>query len=123
MIFTIPVKKNCDFARVYKNGRYYIGKYLILYVLKGNPGYNALGVSASKKVGKSVRRNRQKRLVRENYRLMESYVRNGFLFVFVIRAQSGDIPDFYIIRSEMRNLFTRAGVFDKQLWDNTQKRD
>jgi len=122
MIFTGAIKKNGDFARIYKNGRHYAGRCLVLYVLKGDPGVNALGVSAGKKVGGSVRRNRQKRLVKENYRLMEGFVRSGHMLVFVVRAQDALTPDFYEIRREMKGLLSKAGIFDNDKWENSQER-
>jgi len=117
MIFTAALKKNSDFSRIYKKGRHYTSKYLILYVLREYPDKNALGVTASRKVGKSVRRNKLKRLVKENYRLMEGYILTGFAFVFVIRAQRDDMPDFYAIRRDMRSLLARAGAFDCDKWE------
>ena len=119
MIFTDTIKRNGDFTRVYKNGRHYTGKNLILYVLKGVQDKNALGVTASKKAGNSVRRNRLKRLVKENYRLFEHCVPAGYLFVFVIRSQNenGNMPGFSDIRHDMKALLNRAGVFDRQKWE------
>jgi len=121
MIYTSTIKENSEFTRIYKNGRYFSGKYLILYVLSGKPGCIEIGLTASRKVGKSVRRNRLKRLIKENYRQFEQYLHTGSKFVYVIRArQDGHMPDYYDIRREMKSLFIRAGVFDQQKWENSQ---
>jgi len=121
MYFTSTIKNNREFSRIYKNGGHYTGKYLILYILNGDPERNALGVTASRKAGKSVRRNRIKRLIKENYRQYELYLHRGRLFVFVVRPRrDAYMPDYYDIRREMRALFNRAGVFDQQLWEKSQ---
>ena len=94
---------------------------MTLYILAGDPERNGLGVTAGKKVGKSVRRNRIKRLIKENFRHFEKFIRTGFRFVFVVRvSRDDDIPGYYDILSEMKSLLTRAGVFDRQLWENSQ---
>jgi len=81
----------------------------------------ALGVTASAKVGKSVKRNRIKRQIKENYRYFEMFVRVGYMYVFIVRArQNESLPDFYEVRREMKSLFVRAGVFDIQKWENSQ---
>jgi ribonuclease P protein component len=121
MIFTATIKSNSEFVRVYKNGRHYAGKYLVLHVLKCEHSVNSLGINASRKVGKSVRRNRIKRLIKENYRLYEAFIRIGYLVVFVVRTpQDGNLPNFHDLHREMKSLFNRAGVFDRTKWENTQ---
>ncbi|MBO5235930.1 MAG: ribonuclease P protein component [Spirochaetaceae bacterium] len=72
MIFSESLKKNKDFQIVYKKGKSYANKYLVMYVLNNEEKKNRLGISVSKKVGNSVVRHRLTRLVRESYRLQES---------------------------------------------------
>ena len=121
MISTVIIKKNSDFARVYRNGRFYTGKYLILHILKDSPDSIALGLTISKKVGKSVRRNRLRRIIKENYRYFEQFIYTGNLFVFVVKArQDGYLPDFFEIRRDMKSLFIRAGTFDQLKWESSQ---
>ena len=121
MIFTVALKKNNEFIHVYKNGRHYAGKHLYLYMLKGNPDAAALGVVASKKTGKSVRRNRLKRLIKENYRFYEEYIRRGFMFIFVVKArQDMHMPEYDEINREMKSLLLRAGAFDQQKWEDSR---
>ena len=118
---TFSIKKNFEFTRVYKRGKYYVGKMLILYVLKDSsgkrPDFNYIGITASKKVGKSVKRNRLKRLVRENYRVYESVLLTGYYMVFVLRKVDED-PDFKAFSKEMRFLLKKAGVMDREKWAN-----
>ena len=80
--------KNKDFQVVYKKGKSYANKYLVMYVLDNNTEENRLGISVSKKVGNSVVRHRITRLIRESYRLQESKFQNGFDIVVIARANA-----------------------------------
>ncbi|NSW92033.1 MAG: ribonuclease P protein component [Firmicutes bacterium] len=110
---TIPLKNNREFLKVYKKGRFFAGKYMVLYALPNGLDINRLGVTASKKAGKSVRRNKIKRLIRENYRMQEEMVKRGYDLVFVVR-NSGNLPDFYEIKREMDFLFRRLKLVDEE---------
>lgn len=113
---TVPLKKNFEFMRVYKKGRFYVGKYIILYVLPNRFTGPRLGITASKKVGKSVYRNRLKRLIRESYRLYEDFIIDGYDMVFVAR-NSEVMPGYQEISREMKFLLKKMEVFDKEKWD------
>lgn len=113
---TVPLKKNYEFVRIYKKGKFYAGKYITLYILKNNYGMNRLGITANKKVGKSVRRNRVKRLIRESYRFYEDFIAEGFDMVVVARSNEV-LPEYSDISREMKYLLKRLGVFDKEKWD------
>ena len=43
------LKSNYDFQTVYRKGKSYANKYLVMYVLENNEGMNRLGISVSKK--------------------------------------------------------------------------
>ena len=47
MIFSDSLKKYGDFQRVYKKGKSYANKYLIMYVLKQDTQENRIGISVS----------------------------------------------------------------------------
>ncbi len=85
MRFSDSLKKNDDFRNVYRNGKSYANKYLVMYVLKNNSEINRIGISVSKKVGNSVVRHRVTRLVRESYRLHENIFNSGLDIVVVAR--------------------------------------
>ena len=105
-----------SFLELYKKGKFYVGKFIILYVLINNLDINRLGITASKKIGKSVTRNRYRRLIRENYRLYENFVKSGNDFVFVAR-NSEILPEFLEIKKEMKFLLRKLNVFDQEKWD------
>ena len=121
---TVPLKKNHEFVRIYKKGKFYAGKYITLYILKNVyfkniNAINRLGITANKKVGKSVKRNRVKRLIRESYRFYEDFVADGFDIVFVARSNAV-LPEYSDVSKEMKFLLKKLGVFDKEKW-NLQK--
>jgi ribonuclease P protein component len=82
--------KNKDFQIVYKKGKSYVNKYLIMYVLNNKEEENRLGISVSKKVGNSVVRHRITRLVRESYRLQKDNFQTGYDIVVIARSNAKD---------------------------------
>ena len=78
--------KNKDFQIVYKNGKSYANKYLVMYVLENNTQENRLGISVSKKVGNSVVRHRLARLIRESYRLNTDMFNSGLNIIVIART-------------------------------------
>ncbi len=91
MIFSESLKKNSDFQNVYKNGKSFANKYIVMYVLPNNKDINRLGISASKKIGNSVVRHRFSRLVRESYRLHENIFNSGLDIVVVARKSASSV--------------------------------
>lgn len=117
MVRTVTLKKNYEFLRLYKKGKFYVGKFIILYILKNSAGTNRLGITVSKKVGKSsVKRNRIRRLIKENYRFYESFIKEGVDCVFVVR-KSDVLPEFTQIKKEMKFLLKKLDVFNQEKWD------
>ena len=85
MKYSESLKKNKDFQLVYKCGKSYANKYLVMYIKENNTGKNRLGISVSKKVGNSIVRHRLTRLIRESYRLQEDSFRCGIDIVVIAR--------------------------------------
>ena len=91
MQFSESLKSNSDFRRVYRGGKSYANKYLVMYVLENGTDQNRLGISVSKKVGNSVVRHRITRLVRESYRLHENIFNSGLDIVVIARNSASAI--------------------------------
>lgn len=112
LIFTTSLKKNVDFLRVYRRGFSIANKNLIIYILKNNTNSNYLGIVVSKKVGNSVVRSRVTRLIRENYRLYESNLLNGFNIVIVARNTCKGLS-YLEIKSSLIHLFKKHNIIKK----------
>lgn len=80
------LRKNADFQLVYKSGKSFANKYLVMYVRENDLGINRVGISVSKKVGNSVVRHRLKRLISESYRLHEDMFNSSLDMVIIARA-------------------------------------
>ena len=91
MQFSESLKKNYEFRYVYKNGKSYANKYLVMYVVENNTDRNRLGISVSKKVGNSVVRHRITRLIRESYRLHENIFNSGLDIVAIARNSASSV--------------------------------
>lgn len=90
MKFSESLKRNADFQNVYKNGKSYANRYLVMYVLENQTSRNRLGISVSKKVGNSIVRHRVTRLIRESYRLQEDMFNSGLDMVVIARKSAKD---------------------------------
>jgi ribonuclease P protein component len=90
MKFSDSLKKNADFQGVYRNGKSYANRLLVMYVLENHTDQNRIGISVSKKVGNSVIRHHVTRLIRESYRLQEDVFNSGLDIVVIARAGAKD---------------------------------
>lgn len=86
MLYTEILKDNKDFLAIYKKGRYSASKYSVIYVRPNGRPYNRFGITAGKKVGNAVCRNRAKRLIRLAYRQYEADLPVGMDIVIVARS-------------------------------------
>ncbi len=110
MKHTQTLCRNYEFARVYQKGHHVAGRLVVLHYLRRNRPQIRLGVTASRQVSGSVRRNRIKRLLRESYRLHETHVRPGYDLILVGRA-SADKPGLAQVEQEVIRLCKRAGIW------------
>lgn len=74
-----------DFSALYNKGRSVGERYVVLFYRKNGKGFNRTAFLASKKVGKSVVRNRARRLMKESYRALEDRLPQGYDFIIIAR--------------------------------------
>ena len=101
------IKKNRDFKKVYGKKQSVANRYLVLYIRRNGMSVNRLGISISRKVGCAVVRNRIRRLIKEQMRLNEKAITEGYDLVIVVRPAATE-ADFHQIG------FSLAGLLDKQ---------
>lgn len=103
------LKKNYEFKRVYNRGKVYSNNLLVLYITENNEGYNRVGFSVSKKVGKSVVRNKVRRRIKECYRLNSNRIKEGYNMVFISRVRAKDAL-YSEIEKAMISLFKKSNI-------------
>lgn len=103
------LKKNADFQMVYKEGKSFANKYLIMYVKENSLDFNRIGISVNKKVGNSVIRHKLKRLILESYRLHEDIFNSSLDMVIVARMTAKD-KNYHDIESAVLHLGKLHGI-------------
>lgn len=105
------LKKNYEFQNVLNNGKFYIGKQVIIYILKNKEETNKFGIAVSKKTCNAVKRNYIKRKIRENYRQIQNELKQGYNIVFLWNKK---IPveqaDFNVIKNDIKKIFSKAEI-------------
>ena len=106
------LKKRWEFQRGYRKGRKYWNREYVLYVYKNTCNRSRLGITASKKIGKSVQRNRAKRLIREVFRLSKDRIYPGYDIIVVGRSPSIHL-EYQSARKTLLRLFQKARILKK----------
>lgn len=89
--FSVSLKENYVFRRLYSKGKSAATPLLVVYFRKNGFGTkNRLGITVGTKVGKAVVRNRVRRRLREIYRLNEARLLPGRDMIIVARVRAKD---------------------------------
>ncbi len=105
----ITIKENRDFKRLYYRGKSFVSPYFVLYVAKGKKGKKRVGVTAGKKIGCAVKRNRAKRLIRAAFSEYFGNIKEGYDFVIVARSKILNVKS-YTVAEEFGKQLRAAGV-------------
>ena len=104
--------KNWQFNRVYGRGKSYVHPHCVLYVAKNRLGYTRIGLTATKKVGHAVQRNRARRVMKAAIDEHLDQNIGGYDLVFVARGMTPKLKSWQL-SSVVAKLFAQAGLPDK----------
>ena len=109
MKYTVSIKRNHEFQRLYRKGRSAVSPALALYCRKRKGEGNRLGLTVGTKVGKAVVRNRVRRRIREAYRVHEGDFLTGYDLVVVARVRAAHVP-YRVIERQLLALADKLGL-------------
>ena len=99
------LRKNVDFQHVRRRGKSQTSRFIVLIASPNRLNHNRFGFSVSKRIGKSVHRNKVKRRMRESVRLKIPEIREGWDLLFIARVpikaatyQQIDQTIFYLLQ-------------------------
>lgn len=132
----IGICENHLYKKTYRSGAKKGSRNVSVYVLrdkdasllkKRNPmktAVNRIGISASKKVGGAVQRNRAKRVIREAYRQIDKTcgVKKGYLIVFVPHEKC-TVSGMREVMDDIRYCFSKLGMLESGMAQPGEKRD
>lgn len=99
-----------DYAWVYRNGCSYANHQLVLYVLvQPKVDRFRVGISASKKIGNAVVRNRLRRIIKEIVRHQADRIANHIDLVFIVRKGAVNM-DYKKLAMSVHHVMCKASI-------------
>lgn len=112
--FTLPKCERLlvrpDFVNVNQSGKRRQSKHFIIRYVRNGLEYSRLGVTAGKKTGNAVQRNRAKRLMREFFRLHKSRIPKGYDVLIIAKKEAGSL-NLCKVDKELGEIFFNKGLF------------
>ncbi len=103
------MRSSADFSRVRTEGRSWSTPLLVVQAAANRRDTVRVGVVVSKRLGKAVRRNRIRRLIREAVRVLCRRLRSGWDLVIIARSRMTEAR-FAEVQAALEEALTRAGL-------------
>jgi ribonuclease P protein component len=100
------IRKRADFVALNLHGRRCYTEHFLVILKRNERDIARVGITTSKKVGNSVRRNRIKRLIREFFRLNKEQMPRGY-DILVVALRRDNKLNFSIIQEELGGLLIK----------------
>ncbi len=104
-----PLTHNKDFTRAYTRGKSFVHPQVVLYVNKNRLGHTRVGITASKKMGNAVTRNRARRVIRAALSAVMPAEIGGYDIVLVARGRTPHMKSTKL-EATLAKLLAGAGV-------------
>lgn len=109
MDIIVPLTENYEFKRVYARGKSVVRPTVVVYCMRKNGPGPRVGITASKKIGNAVKRNRARRLLRESTRELYPQMKSGYDLVLVSRGKTPFV-NCKTVMTELASALEELGV-------------
>lgn len=106
---TQTFKLNKDFRRLYGRGKSLVFPSVVVYYQKNRLNICRIGITAGKKVGCAVNRNRAKRVILASVRELLPNITTGYDFVFVARVKTATVKSTVVL-NHLKKAFLKEGI-------------
>lgn len=113
MEYTVTLKKNHEFRRLYSKGKSAAAATMACYCRKTGREVNRIGFTVSNKIGNAVTRNRIRRRLREIYRLHERGLKRGYDIVVVARHRAAE-ADYHRLERDLLRVFGALSLLKEE---------
>ncbi len=108
------IKKNYEFRYFFKKGEYVSGKLLEIFIFENKLDKNKIGIIVSRKVGKSVVRNKIKRYIRAAYAEIEDKLIKNYNILLIWKKKTDvERANFFDIKKDMICILKNAKALDE----------
>jgi ribonuclease P protein component len=103
------LKSSKGFDYVYSRGQSVSDRTMVLMYVKNRSGHLKAGFTVSKKIGKSVVRNKVRRRLKEAFRSLIPVANKGYTYIVLARSPIAQ-TDYLTILNSLTALMKRAGL-------------
>ncbi len=100
------ILKKKEFIALKLQGKRYYTKNFVVIVRENRGDITRLGITVSKRIGNSVKRNRIKRLIKEFFRLNKQQIPKGYDLI-ITALKGNNTFDFFKVQEELGNLLLK----------------
>lgn len=112
----IRIKDNDEFQQIFKKGKSFANRQLVIYFLneseENEQVHFRVGLSVGKKIGNAVTRNRIKRYLRQSFRELEDKILPTLNIIIIARQPTKDMG-YLEIKKSLNHLLSRQRLFTK----------
>lgn len=107
------VKENKEFQAIFKKGKSFANRQLVIYYIKKQEqNHFRVGLSVGKKIGNAVTRNRIKRYLRQAFHELEKELLPGYDMIIIARQPTKQM-EFKEVKSSLIHLLSRERLLKR----------
>ncbi|MFS0673792.1 ribonuclease P protein component [Ornithinibacillus sp. 179-J 7C1 HS] len=108
------VKDNNDFQTIFKRGKSFANRQLVIYYMKKkDQEHFRVGLSVGKKVGNAVLRNRIKRYLRQAFHELEKDIDSSLDIIIIARQPTKDM-NFFEVKKSLTHLLSKERLLKRR---------